>query len=474
MTPRGGPARDSWGRFLTACLGVLVATLLTRTPLLESWERRSQDGRLLLRGSRPTRARIVLAEIRPSTVQAWQSLPQVRWGPCLAAAIEAARAAGAGWIGLDLIVAHSGGEAADRPLVRALARGRVALAAARSTGGGPILPIDALLFAHPEQSQNLGFIDVRPEVDEVVRRAVLFQNVGDQLLPSLPALLALRSRGRSPLDQEALRQLAGSRTGDGSVWINYVGPPGAFPSVPLERLALGRLTPAERGRLRDAVVLIGPAEAGANDLHRGPAGWYYYGMEIHAHVLATLLDGRALRRLSPSREALLTAVVGAAVAAPLAALPFGWGIVWAVAAAAGWWGASARAFGADLLWPNAGPLLAIGLAWIGNTGALGVTEARHRRQVETMFGQHVSAAVVKRLLRDPVAAALGGERREMTILFSDIRDFTPRSEQMSPEAVVAQLNEYLGAMAESVFRHGGTLDKYIGDAVMAFWNSPLE
>jgi adenylate cyclase len=265
------------------------------------------------------------------------------------------------------------------------------------------------------------------------------------------------------------------KDGLGTLWINYVRPPGAFPALPLERLARGELTEAEQRSLRGSILLIGPAYTGDNDLHRGPGlNNYYRGLEIHAHALATMLDGRPLRRAPRTREALIAAGLGALVALPAALLPFGWGLLWAILVAGAWCGLAQRAFAADALWPVTGPLLAAGMAWVGQTSARALQEARRRRYVETMFGQHVSRAVAERLLRDPETAALGGGRRLLTLLFSDIRGFTTRSEEMPPEEVAALLNEYLGVMAECVFQTDGTLDKYIGDGLMAFWNSPLE
>jgi adenylate cyclase len=462
---------------LAAGLGVLAASLLCLSGALERVERRTHDYRFHLRGPRRTRQRMVLAEIQESTLRAW-SEPMYAWGSHYAAAIRWARKYGVRWIGLDLIPSISGGPKADQDLFRALSGGRVVLADARFSGPRPILPLRSFLYADPDQGENLGFIDAPPEPDEVMRRACVYLRDGPRLLPSFPAVLALRARGQSPVDPEALRAIPGvsvDANNLGTLWINYVGPPGSFPSLPVERLAGGNLTAAEQRALHGAILLIGPAYPGDNDLQRGPGlERHYPGLEIHAHALATMLDSRPLCRAPGFWEALITAGIGVLVALPAALVRFRWSLLWAVAVGGVWCGATQRAFAADQLWPVAGPLLAGGMAWVGQTSVRVVQEARRRRSVEAVFGQHVSRAVVERLLRDPEAAALGGERRLMTILFSDIRGFTSRSEEMSPEEVVAQLNEYLGAMAECVFQTGGTLDKYIGDGLMAFWNSPLD
>src|SRR5207253_2597335 len=136
-------------------------------------------------------------------------------------------------------------------------------------------------------------------------------------------------------------------------WINFVGPPGSFTSLPLERLADGRLSEAERNAVRDAVVLIGPAYSGSNDEHQGPGGVYYPGVELNAHALATLTDHRPLRRAGRIEEALITAAVGIVTAALVALLPLGRGLLLIILTGGAWcWGA-VRAFQGDQLWPTA-------------------------------------------------------------------------------------------------------------------------
>src|SRR5206468_9822861 len=132
------------------------------------------------------------------------------------------------------------------------------------------------------------------------------------------------------------------------------------------------------------------------------------------------------------------------------------------------------AFAGGTILAIAAPVAATMLVTIAATiGAL-ATEGREKAHLRAMFSRYVSRTVVDRILADPARAKLGGERKELTVLFSDIRGFSALAEGMGPEAVAGFLGEYLTPMTELVLESGGTLDKYIGDAVMAIWAAPVD
>jgi adenylate cyclase len=155
----------------------------------------------------------------------------------------------------------------------------------------------------------------------------------------------------------------------------------------------------------------------------------------------------------------LKAVRGALVAASLAA----------VAVAAAWLGFSRQG---TWLWAAA-PVLSVGLAWAGSTAVLVTDEAREKARIRRMFQQYVPTAVVQELIRRPELLALGGEEREATILFSDVKGFSRVAEGLSPQELVTLLNEYLTAMTDVIVQNGGVIDKYLGDALMAEFGVPV-
>lgn len=217
-------------------------------------------------------------------------------------------------------------------------------------------------------------------------------------------------------------------------------------------------------------------------------GWMF-GLEIHANALQNLLDEEYVRPLGESRRLMLlllmAVLTGGAVFWKGAGLG---GAVTALASVtvfvAGYWlwagevfvpGATLMTLDQRFVWlPVVTPVLAAVFGYVGSVAYVSVVEGREKRFIKSAFGKYVSPAVVAEIADSPDALQLGGQKKSLSILFSDLAGFTTLSEQMDPQDLLAHLNEYLSDMTEIVMDEGGTLDKYIGDAIMAFWNAPQD
>lgn len=330
-------------------------------------------------------------------------------------------------------------------------------------------------------ARGLGVVTVYEDEDHTVREMLFARRVDEAIYgPLVVPLLALQ-QGLTLADTayvaDARRVQVGPLrvplTERDSLLLNFRGPAGSFPRVSAVDVVRGRVDPAQ---LRGKIALIGVTYFG-HDTTRTPFGGGVPGVELHATALATILAEDAIVRASPLSDALVCLLSGLLVAllfaAPLHLGPLTRvaGLLLVVALDLG--GAHALFVGAHrwqgLVWP----LLTVGLAGGVGLAMAYVGEAVQRVRLRRTFANYLGAELLDELLADPRLLDLGGARRELTVLFSDIRDFTGVAEQLSPEELVALLNLYLTPMTDEVLARGGYLDKYIGDAVMAVYGAPV-
>lgn len=252
--------------------------------------------------------------------------------------------------------------------------------------------------------------------------------------------------------------------------VNYHGPARTYPYVSFADVVQHKFAP---GTFKDRIVLVGASGTGLGDLRATPFGGLDYpGVEIHANVIDNILNQQFLVRHAPQVIADLIAILffGLPFGILLALVPPRW-LVMSIAVLAGF---MALAYWAFLhgWWLN---LIVPSVTILANAGFVALYrvlfEEGEKRKVRGAFGQYVSPEVIRRLLEEP--DSVRPKKTSITVLFSDIRGFTTLSESLDAQEMADLLNGYLTEMTQIVFRHRGTLDKYIGDAVMAFWGAPF-
>jgi len=361
------------------------------------------------------------------------------------------------------VLSTGGAKVATTPGPQTAARARV-----------PIRPL-------AEAAAGSGHINFLPDPDGTYRRVPIAIRVGDRFVPSLALeLLRVQARGDGASVTIEPGGIASARIGGrelevdpaGQLWIDFLGPPRTIATVSAADVLAGRVA-AER--LAGRIALVGFTASGFDEVPT-PFASVVPGVELQGTVLDNALRGRALRHpwwLVPA-EVLVVLLLGALLGPMLRRLGSRWGTAAAAALAV------AYLCGTQWLFTHAGlalgavyPLGALVLCMLGGAVHLSVVEEAEKRKIRHAFQHYVNAEITDMIAADPAHLRLGGERRAITVLFSDIRGFTTLSERLPPEQLGEMLNQYLEAMTDVVFDHGGLLDKYIGDAVMAFWGSPV-
>ena len=343
--------------------------------------------------------------------------------------------------------------------------------------------VRASLPPFAEAARTMGYFNVTPDEDGPIRRLPMVIAHGDEWAVPL-SLATLRTALGDPLLRlrfaefgvESL-QIADTRipvAEDGRLMINYRGPGRTFPHVSAMDILDGR---APASALADKIVILGVTATAVADFRVTPFSEMFPGVEIHANVVDNILTGEFLQqpRWAAAVDVFSIVAIALLLGIGLKRLRGISGLAFAAAVLAAYLG------GSQLVFLNYGlplslvyPILAIVLTYTVVIVLQYVTEEREKRKVRRALALYLSPSMADIVSDEPERLKLGGEKRDMTVFFSDIRSFTSISEKLAPEELVELLNEYLGEMTDLIFKHDGMLDKYIGDAVMAVWGAPLE
>ncbi|MFZ5448963.1 MAG: CHASE2 domain-containing protein [Thermodesulfobacteriota bacterium] len=345
-----------------------------------------------------------------------------------------------------------------------------------------VTPIPPLLAA----AQALGNVESRPDADGIYRRVPLVAPFQGKWLPTLGFAAFHRFADQAPLQFAPGKLLLGESSipldPQGRFLLKFRGP-----SRSHKRFSAANIIASESRRnhglspiyppeaFAGKWVLVGLTAPGLLDLKACPVASVYPGVEVHATLLDNLLRGDFLRPVPGWMLWAVTLVLSAAMVlvvlwfSGLVATLTGFAVLALVflgltvaAFHLSWW--------ADPVLPGVALALSFALAAAYSYA----TEGRQKLYIRRMFGQYMSETVINHLLEHPEKLQLGGERRRVTLFFSDLAGFTTISERLSPETVVGLLNDYLSAMTEIILDEEGTVDKFEGDAIMAFWGAPLD
>jgi adenylate cyclase len=328
-----------------------------------------------------------------------------------------------------------------------------------------------------------GYFNVLPDrADGVLRRVPLVLRLGDDQAMPLSLSLARVHVGSPPamisyapfgVEEVRLGDISIPTAEDGQLMLNYRGAGGMFEHLSAAALLAGEIDPRV---LEGRVVLVGVTATGVEDVRVTPFDGVFPGVEVHATAVDNILRGDFVWQPKWLVVSEMLFIVAGGLLLGLAVGYFrGWygvliaGVLLFAYLAGSQWAFVSRGYVFSVLYP----MLAFGAVFGAVNIQNYITEERERRRTRHMLELYLSPQMAEFVSERPENLHLGGDRRPMTVLFSDIRGFTQISEGMSPEQLVECLNAYLGEMTDAVFATWGMLDKYVGDAVMAVWGAPL-
>jgi adenylate cyclase len=345
------------------------------------------------------------------------------------------------------------------------------------SASGVLAPVLVLM----QESMAIGHINMKPDDnDGTLRWEMMAIEYKGYLYPSLDVLTAAVYLG-IPHEKVIVKategiQLSGKRyiptdiRGRGLIY--YYGPSFTFRHFSISDIIDGKVGAED---LQGKIVLVGATAMGIYDLRVTPFSPAMPGVEKHANVIASILEKKFLQKAPLHINIIILLLSGLFITFVVGRFKASISFVTTSCVIMSLLALSYYLFASRGVWTYvAYPSITILLIFANGMAYSHAVEETYARKIKAMFSSYVTERVVNELIRNPGMAKLGGERKDVTILFADVRGFTSFSESHSPEEVVQILNEYLGAMTDIILKWEGTVDKFMGDAILAFWGAPMK
>lgn len=454
----------------------IVALSYLQNPFFEAFEAKTYDLRFkVLRGPIKADPNIAIIAIDEKSIKDLGRFPWSR--SSYVQLIDQVSAAGAKALIMDAFFPEPETFDVDGEFAKAMARAKNVILAV-SFEFNSDWSIKSLIRSIPELSQaaageaHMNFI---PDEDGVNRRNLLVVEYQGKKYPSLGLKGAMSALGATSFKVTPFEIICGDRRipiNDNAMWINHTGPPGSYKKYSFSDVAQGKIPPEE---LKGKILFMGATALGIYDMRVTPYHSNTPGVEIHATIADNIINRHFIRQTG------IEAMIDIGAICLLGLLTFwvtlrmkmytAFPVLLIITGGYGW-GAYymfEQGYWLSVIYP----LVGIWCSYVVAATFKYIVLSRSAKYMRSIFSSYVSSKIVDQLAEDPSAAKIGGATKLVTILFSDIQGFTTYSEKNDPYTVVTTLNEYLATMTRIIMKYDGTVDKFLGDGIMAYWGAPL-